>query len=438
MTMFQQTIYSIVVSYISVCVMLFLPFYLLDCKGKKVVLTYWGTTILGFLVMEIIRYYIFHPLWLILTLIMIVYCILVFVLFRDRVGRKTAVCVAQLMLLLTGEIITYSLLKKMGILWDFRLRMQDTTVHQGTVIANMVSYMLNMYFIVFWKVVMERERKRSYFLYIIIPLYQTVLLVIFLSQAEVFDWDVAMLGVALLTIGIAVNMVTIYLYHNLEQKAEIEEELTILYQQRQNELNYYRMTEQYIEQMREIRHEFVNQIQTAYLMIQKGGDTELARQLLSDSYERLQNVKLMQYCENPVVNALISAKEQKASANHITFKAKCKTEDIHQMDEIDICSLFGNLLDNAVEACLRMPQDSMRIIELGMWKKGGYQIIQVSNTYQQEHNGLELFETSKKDVLNHGYGIKLIEKICLKYSGELRTQITEERVIVTVYLKINQ
>ena len=436
MTIVQQTIYIMMVSYIGVCVMLFMPFYLLDCKGKNVVLTYWGATIIEFMIGEIGRYYIIQPMWLRFTLNMLVNGILIYVLFRDGIGRKVAVFAAQLLLILAGEMITYSLTKRMGVLWDFKLRIHNAAVHQGTVIADMIFYMLDMYFIVFWKVAIDRQRKRSYFLYLVVPLYQMVLLVVFLSQAKTFNWDVAMFGLALLSIGVAVNLITIYLYTNLEKKAEIEEELTILYQQRQNELNYYKMTDQYIEQMREIRHDFVNQIQTAYLMIQKGGDTQEARQLLSDSYERLQNVKLMQYCENPVVNALISAKEQKASANHIAFMARCKTEDIRQMDEIDICSLFGNLLDNAIEACLRMPEDSSRIIELGMWKKGGYQIVQVSNTYQRD--SVELFETSKKDVLNHGYGMKLIEKICLKYNGELRTQITEDRVIVTAYLKMNQ
>ena len=84
-----------------------------------------------------------------------------------------------------------------------------------------------------------------------------------------------------------------------------------------------------------------------------------------------------------------------------------------------------------------MSADSEQIIELGMWKKGGYQIVQVSNTYQKEKNGAQLFQTSKKDGVNHGYGMKLIEKICLKYNGELRTQVTEDRVIVTAYLKLN-
>ena len=437
MTILQQTIYVMLISYISVCVMLLLPFYLLKCKGKNVVLIYWGATIVEYLVVEMIRCYIHQPMWLRVVLDMVVYGVLIFTLFCDRVSRKITVFTAEIILLMAGEMVTYLFMKQMDLLDGFSLRYYVAAVHQGSVIANMIFYMLNMYFVVFWKMAIERQKKHSYFLYLIIPLYQTVLLLVFISQAGQFGWDVAMLGVALLTIGIAVNMVTIYLYTNLEQKSEMEEELTILYQQRQNELNYYRMTEQYIEQMREVRHDFVNQIQTAYLMIQKGGDTEQAKQLLSDSYERLQDVKLMQYSENPVVNALISAKEQKASANHIIFKARCKAEDINRMEEIDICSLFGNLLDNAIEACLRMSADSEQIIELGMWKKGGYQIVQVSNTYQKEKNGAQLFQTSKKDGVNHGYGMKLIEKICLKYNGELRTQVTEDRVIVTAYLKLN-
>ena len=436
MTVLQQTIYIMAVFYIGVCVMLLMPFYILKCRFGHSMLIYWAATMVEFLVTGLIRYYLPGPMWLRFVSNMVIYGAIVYVLFEDGIRRKMALLISEMVLLLLEELITYILMCELRFLGDFDLEMYEIGTHQGTVIANMVGYMLNMYFIVGWRYFVEHKRGRSLLVHLLVPLYHMVLLAAFLNQAEQFSWKMAVFGLALLILGILVGILIVYLFDNLEQKTEMEEELTVLYQQRQNELNYYRMTEQYIAQMREIRHDFVNQIQTAQVMIQKGDGIEQAEELLSKSYARLQDVKLMRYCENPVANALISAKQEKATSNGIAFHVLCRSEKFERMEEIDICSLLGNLLDNAIEACSKIPDGKERRVDLMTWSKGDYVMIQVINTYEPQADKKDFFETDKLDGLNHGYGMKLIERICRKYGGELRKQIVEGRVSVTAYLKL--
>jgi len=115
---------------------------------------------------------------------------------------------------------------------------------------------------------------------------------------------------------------------------------------------------------------------------------------------------------------------------------KCHRQKLEQMEEIDVCSLFGNMLDNALEACMKMTEDQEKKVEICTWCKGNYQIVQVRNTYRAEKNKKDFFKTDKTDVLNHGYGMKLIEKICQKYKGELRVLVEQDYVEVTAYLSV--
>ena len=87
---------------------------------------------------------------------------------------------------------------------------------------------------------------------------------------------------------------------------------------------------------------------------------------------------------------------------------------------IDITTIFGNLLDNAIEATEKV-EPSKRAISLNINQKGKLVLIYIYNTYQEnlkiENNKLI---TTKKDSFNHGFGLKSIENIVKKYNGDLK------------------
>lgn len=438
MTEGQQFLYITIVNFVNIGIMLMQPFYLLKLRWKWKTPMYWSCTFVIFLYCMIIR--IMLPQQVMVRTILGFGGLLVLIMcfFRDSFRRKLALYVDVMFLMVMSEGLTYLILSNGEALNYVEMLRYNDTALKGMIIANMIAFILNVYFIFFWQWFVDKRRMKGILLYLAVPFYQLILLLLFLGASDDFNIKTAALGVCLLILGIIINIVIMYLLMNLEQKVVVEEKLSYLYRQRQRELDYYRMSQQYIDQMREIRHEFINQIQTAYLLIQKGDRIDKAQKLLAEANGKLQAIRLARYCGNPVVNALISVKAEKAREKNIEFLAECQLGDLSSMEEIDLCSLFGNMLDNAMEACGRMPQEEHRRLVLKAKVKGGYQIIRTENTYSPKENQGDFFKTTKEDRLNHGYGMKLIERICRKYGGELKTQVTQNQVFVTAYLDLEK
>jgi sensor histidine kinase regulating citrate/malate metabolism len=88
------------------------------------------------------------------------------------------------------------------------------------------------------------------------------------------------------------------------------------------------------------------------------------------------------------------------------------------MDTMDICSIFGNALDNAIESQLKIPDKEKRLIHVTVTKKKSFLIIRFENYFEGDLSYKEgLLTTTKKEKQFHGYGIKSIRHTVEKYEG---------------------
>ena len=90
------------------------------------------------------------------------------------------------------------------------------------------------------------------------------------------------------------------------------------------------------------------------------------------------------------------------------------------MDVRDICNIFGNALDNAIEYVKKVSDVEKRLIHVVVSKKQGFLLICFENYFE----GNLLYEeglpkTTKKDKRFHGYGLKSIKMIAKKYDGQV-------------------
>lgn len=120
---------------------------------------------------------------------------------------------------------------------------------------------------------------------------------------------------------------------------------------------------------------------------------------------------------NDVLDVIITEKLLLCEKNCITLNCMVNGEKLNFMDRMDIYSLFGNALSNAIEEVNRIKEEDRRCISINVHTHGSVLSIHVENFYAKKpafSNGLPI---STKDETYHGFGMKSMEYIAKKYDG---------------------
>lgn len=124
---------------------------------------------------------------------------------------------------------------------------------------------------------------------------------------------------------------------------------------------------------------------------------------------------------NPALDTVLTQKALLCSQQEIPLSVIADGALLSFIDPIDLYTMVANILDNAIEANLRIAQKEKRSIHLAVHERKGLIILQAENPYDGEvqmKDGLPL--TSKSDKVNHGFGSRSIAWTAEKYGGILR------------------
>lgn len=121
---------------------------------------------------------------------------------------------------------------------------------------------------------------------------------------------------------------------------------------------------------------------------------------------------------NEILDTVLTEKSLLCSQEGITLSCIADGGLLAFMDAVDLYTLFGNALDNAIEASRELPQ-AERMIDLQVRQKAGLILICVSNQFAGTRvlGEAGLPRTSKADAGYHGFGLKSIQSIAEKYGG---------------------
>lgn len=190
---------------------------------------------------------------------------------------------------------------------------------------------------------------------------------------------------------------------------------------------YYVEVENMYTKMRGWRHDYRHHIQAMKVHAVKGEYPELTAYLdMLD--EDLTNVETVIKTGNRMADAILNSKLSLAAEKKITVKADARIPVALTVSELDLCIILGNLLDNAMEACMELPE-SQRLIRLYMEIKGNYLYISLINTAAGKKK--RDFHTTKGT--GHGLGLMRIDEIIKKYDGHL-TRASEDEAFSTEIL----
>ena len=127
---------------------------------------------------------------------------------------------------------------------------------------------------------------------------------------------------------------------------------------------------------------------------------------------------------NTVLDTILTEKSLLCYKKGIILSCVADGENIAFMEDADVYSLFGNALDNAIEAVLKLEEREKRVIGVVVYKKAGLITMNVNNAYSGKitlKDGLPV--TTKGDSFYHGFGMKSIKMIVNKYGGEMNVSL---------------
>ena len=127
--------------------------------------------------------------------------------------------------------------------------------------------------------------------------------------------------------------------------------------------------------------------------------------------------------ECAALDLVLSNKSLMCSGKHIVLTCVADGRRLGFMEDADIYALFGNILDNAMEAVERLDDPDKRLISLTVRAQDHFLIVSQENYYDgvlELDHGLPV--TTKADKRFHGFGMQSIKMLTEKYGGDLRLQ----------------
>ena len=203
---------------------------------------------------------------------------------------------------------------------------------------------------------------------------------------------------------------------------------------------YLRLSKQHYEtllkntqEIRSLRHDMQSHV-NALSYFSKEKDWEKLQAYIEEVNENAQKVKPYTVNVNHgFINAILE--DSLSKEPEIAFSCDGKIPADIQIDDFDLCTIFSNLIRNAVEACNRLSEDAKKWIHLDLYMLQDNLYIRMENPVMSEINVQKLEgSTSKEDKKNHGFGIYNLKNAVEKYQAEVSFDCEDQKFIAEIVL----
>lgn len=212
-----------------------------------------------------------------------------------------------------------------------------------------------------------------------------------------------------------------------------EANITMLEQQINYEIKRYHSQSKYISMLRQIKHDFKGQLNgLRYILKHENNDSAL--KYIEDINNEFAETEFYQkFSDHTLLDSLFQEYFQKCQAQHIKFDATVTLIGV-RISDLHVCTLFSNILNNALEACDKVKQKDERFIKITSYKSGYWQVVVIQNRYSGFLEGDKKLKTTKDNESDHGFGLLRIEEIMQENEGIFHYEAENDQKIFSVQL----
>ena len=220
------------------------------------------------------------------------------------------------------------------------------------------------------------------------------------------------------------------------KEVELNNKLISLQLEHQEEL--YKKRDHYAEILRTYNHDFKSVLTNVSYFLDQG-DIQKAKEILKtiDSDIKVIITENQSYSNRLIVDVILNSLAEKCKQANIEFNAECLIPEHLSLTDLSLSRIFGNLANNAYEACIKQDQHDERKITFKSYIKDDFFIIYTQNSFNGEiiieHNRIR---TTKQNKKQHGVGIESIKNIVESANGIALFDVNEEKNMFRFYIKI--
>ena len=235
-------------------------------------------------------------------------------------------------------------------------------------------------------------------------------------------------GTVMVSLSMAFIVVFLYLKNNYYLRAQ-EQRDKMEIARLQQQYAYYQDKLKDEERIRSIYHDMKNHL----LMLESSHGTEATRKMAQELRSQIADYENYIHTGNDFLDIIIRDKAEKAREKEIDFSANIHFGGIDFIEALDISTLFGNGIDNAMEASEKLPAEQ-RVILIKAGKVQDFMSILIEN------NCADITptdsRTTKTDKFLHGFGISNMQNAAEKYSGTCTTALANGKFTLKILIPI--
>ena len=225
------------------------------------------------------------------------------------------------------------------------------------------------------------------------------------------------------------NAITFEIIRVQNRLATSEYDLKLLKNNIDEQTRHYEELKSSQEEIRQLRHN-MRSVYIGTIAELKAGKTENAIEELQSNIDIIEKSSKVIDTGHPSIDSIIENKLKRCDELNIHTNLSYQYKEAININEIEIAVIIGNILDNAIEACLKF-EDIDREIWGSLTVDHQNIIINIKNTAIDSNN----LKTSKINKKDHGYGLKSISHIAKKYNGYAKFSFGNNNFTSYVILK---
>lgn len=229
------------------------------------------------------------------------------------------------------------------------------------------------------------------------------------------------------------GLVILYAHQEQRREVQLKMELESIQNVLHRQYEQYQLSKENIDLLNRKYHDLKHQI--AIIRAERDRDKQ------SDYLAELEtSIRFFEYqfnTGNNVLDTVLISKGLICNENNITLNCVADGKLIDFISVMDICTIFGNALDNAIESVLQLDDSKKRLIHLALYAQNNFAIIRFENYFENKirlEEGLPV--TTKSDRSYHGFGLKSIRYAVENYGGSLTINSDNDWFILRILIPI--